>query len=1006
MKKYSHSYQCSRCGKFWKTGFQLNRHEKTCEGSVVHKFPGGVYRPAPSLFEQLKEQGIEVPERLKYYPYWATYDIEVMLVSQQDLNNTDKLEWTQKHVPASVSICSNVPEFTEPVCLISHGNPHELVAEMVEHLESISAAAEANLMEDPEMEALFESIEQKLEEQEEEEEEEAEEEEENDEETPPKKKPVPPLFKLKAKLEGHLAQLPVVGFNSGKYDINALKAFLMPILMDDLKFTIKKTNTFMCLSSERLRFLDILSFLAPGFSYAKFLKAYGCTQTKGFFPYEWFDSLDKLEQTCLPPSQAFHSTLRNEDISEEDYAYCQRVWQEHNMQTMRDFLEWYNNLDVEPFCEAIQKMSDFWKEKNIDMLKQGISIPGVTLIYLFATLPQDTFFTLFREKDKDLYYTLRDNMVGGPSIIFHRYHEKGKTKIRQVEMEAVGRDPNLCQGVVGYDANALYLWSIMQEMPTGHYARRRAETGFRKEYKHTSEEALEWMEWLNVSRGLQLQHEANGSEKRVGRRGLPVDGFDQASATAFQYHGCYWHGCKCQGDTTNAVNGKTMAELRERTEAISTYLRKVLGEGHLVEMWGCQWAAMKRNHPEIREFLRSRFGRPLDRKLTLTEAEILEAVQNDTLFGIVECDIHVPDPLKAHFSEMPPVFKNTEISREDIGPFMKAFAEDNNIMPKPRRSLIGSFFATKIMLATPLLKWYLAHGLEVPKIYQVVEYTPKRCFEPFGNAVSNARRAGDRDPDQAIIADTMKLVGNSSYGKTITNQERHRNVEYCSEMKASQLVNESYFRGLVSIDANTYEVEKCKKTIKLNLPSTIGFFVYQNAKWRMLEFYYDCVDKYLDRSDFQLCEMDTDSAYMALSGESVESLVKPELREAFEADKANWFPRTDTPEHRAYDKRKPGLFKEEWQGDGIIGLCSKTYYCFGAKDKFSCKGVSKGLNAIDKDKYLNVLLTQRPSSGVNRGFRTVNNTMYTYNQVRDGFSYFYPKRKVLDDGVSTQPLDI
>ncbi|XP_068757901.1 uncharacterized protein [Montipora capricornis] len=126
-----------------------------------------------------------------------------------------------------------------------------------------------------------------------------------------------------------------------------------------------------------------------------------------------------------------------------------------------------------------------------------------------------------------------------------------------------------------------------------------------------------------------------------------------------------------------------------------------------------------------------------------------------------------------------------------------------------------------------------------PKIYQVVEYTPKRCFEPFGNAVSDARRAGDQDPDQAIIADTMKLVGNSRYGKTITNQERHRNVEYCSEIKASQLLNESYFRGLVSIDANTYEVEPCKKTMKLNLPSTIGFFVYQNAKRRMLEFYYD-----------------------------------------------------------------------------------------------------------------------------------------------------------------------
>ena len=63
--------------------------------------------------------------------------------------------------------------------------------------------------------------------------------------------------------------------------------------------------------------------------------------------------------------------------------------------------------------------------------------------------------------------------------------------------------------------------------------------------------------------------------------------------------------------------------------------------------------------------------------------------------------------------------------------------------------------------------------------------------------------------------------------------------------------------------------------------------------------------------------MDTDCAYMALSGESVKRLVKPELHEVFEADKANWFPCTDTPEHRAYNKRKPGLFKE-WKGDGMI----------------------------------------------------------------------------------------
>ena len=66
-----------------------------------------------------------------------------------------------------------------------------------------------------------------------------------------------------------------------------------------------------------------------------------------------------------------------------------------------------------------------------------------------------------------------------------------------------------------------------------------------------------------------------------------------------------------------------------------------------------------------------------------------------------------------------------------------------------------------------------------------------------------------------------------------------------------------------------------------------------------------------------------------------------------------------------------------------MGLCSKTYYCFGAKDKFSCNGVNKKCNDINKDKYLQVLLSKQNSGGVNRGFRVVNNTVYTYTQVQD-----------------------
>ncbi|CAB4010888.1 Hypothetical predicted protein [Paramuricea clavata] len=58
--------------------------------------------------------------------------------------------------------------------------------------------------------------------------------------------------------------------------------------------------------------------------------------------------------------------------------------------------------------------------------------------------------------------------------------------------------------------------------------------------------------------------------------------------------------------------------------------------------------------------------------------------------------------------------------------------------------------------------------------------------------------------------------------------------------------------------------------------------------------------------------MDTDSAYIAISGENIEELVKPELRDEFETDKSNWFPHTDSVENARYDKRNHGYSK--WNG--------------------------------------------------------------------------------------------
>ena len=827
MKSYSHSYMCSKCeNSLWKYPSLLKRHELTCEAGVNQIYKGGVYHTTPSIFQRLNDEGITVPEALRFYPFRATFDFECYFDRDNVPADTNTLQWSARHVPLSVSVASNVPGHEDAQCYITNGDSDKLVADMMSHLHAVSDAAFESLK--PSYESVLDKLKMLKEEWDSAEEECGLEEAENEDEVARKNR-TNPFKKLLDQLFSWLHQLPVIGFNSGRYDLNVIKQFFIPYLLkpseddeiDETRFVIKRQNTFMCFSTNKLKFVDICNYLAPGFSYDKYLKAYGCDLQKGHFPYEYMDGIGKLEDRALPPQAAFYSQLKSEEISDADYARCQAVWHDNQMTTMRDYLIWYNNRDVTPFLEAIAKQAAFYRDRHIDMFKDGISVPGLSLLYLFSNLPKDTFFTVFNNTNKDAHKLVKDNIVGGPAIIFHRYHEKGITKIRG--------GSELCRKIVGYDANALYLWALMQDMPTGWYVRRREENGFRPQQAQPyGQMAIQWLTRESDRTGCTIRHQGNGREKRVGK--LLVDGWCAKTRTAYQFHGCYFHGCpKCYDhEETNTLNGKTMGTLLADTKKHTTYLRRHV---KVVEMWECDWK--RERDPPPRQ------------KWKMTQNEILTAVIDGTLFGMIECDVRVPEHLQDHFAEMQPIFKNTTVTRDDIGPFMRQYAEEHDIMSTPRRMLVGSFHGIKLLLTTPLLRWYLAHGLVVDRVYQVVEYSPKPCFQHFGESVSTARRNGDVDPDKSIFADTMKLLGNSAYGKTVTNVDRHRDIKYCKEVGTSRPISNKRFRQLDVVSEDAYEVTSNKARVKYDLPLHIGFFVYQYAKLRMLQFYYDFVDRYV-----------------------------------------------------------------------------------------------------------------------------------------------------------------
>jgi len=818
LDSYTSFFVCQSCSRKFARRFCLTRHTCKKAEETRRSFPGGAWEPPKSPFDDINLLPDVEVEKV-YYEYRIAYDIECFLDTENLPESTEKVEFTSSHRLLSVSVCSNVPGHTEPVCLVRDPGvtEQELVDSFVALLGLISEEAGALMRK--RCSSAFAQLEAAAQRA-------------SDAEKEFGDKPYSKQASREARkidrvierLEAWCDVVPVVGFNSQKYDMNVLKACLVRSLNDagqETRFVVKRTNSMTCVETSTLRFVDVCNFIAPGYSYDKYLRAFGCDANKGYFPYEWMDRLSKLAATELPPREAFYSSLRGKALPDEDYAVCVAAWRLYGMTTFRDFLVWYNNLDVQPMLQALDRQAGLYKTKNIDMLKDAVSLPGLAVHWLFNELPplsppgtevadgdlhksirQSQPVMLLREEDAPLYQLLKANTVGGPSIVFHRKHVAGETRLREA---VYGKSAELCHRVVGYDANALYLYCIGQEMPTGTPKRwvldEETQT-FEESVARGSKTAHGWLEWESRMRGSRIQHEKNGREVRLGEHGLPVDGFCRSSRTVFQFHGCYWHGHPC-GNGSQSRSAQFSEEEKKRryndTLEKTRYLRS-LGYKVVVK-WECEWRADVEDDPEKKRFLYVLFSAFYGRRTGGESMDKwLSRVKTGSFFGLIECDIHVPTALEDKFSEMAPIFKNVLVGRNELGEHMKPFAEASGYLKRASRMLIGSTKGVKLLLHSALLSWYLSHGLVVTKIYQLFEYAPRRVFETFVDSVSEARRKGDADDDLKILADMSKLVGNSLYGKTITNKDEHKDIRYVEGHRAaSDLVALNRFFSILEL---------------------------------------------------------------------------------------------------------------------------------------------------------------------------------------------------------------
>ena len=504
-----------------------------------------------------------------------------------------------------------------------------------------------------------------------------------------------------------------------------------------------------------------------------------------------------------------------------------------------------------------------------------------------------------------------------------------------------------------------------------------------------------------------------------------ADGISYHCNTVFEAMGCYYHYYPCQEarpslPDTHIERGVTK---RQQDEVRRDYIQQK--DNQIVEMLDCEWWSLYKTDTSVTSHLRENF--PYNG--SLSEEGLMRGIIDWRLFGYVQCDVEVPEHLRDYFSNFPLIFKNTVVSRDVIGNLMKQYAEKENIMVQTRWMLMSSFILTNGTIISPLLLFYLQLGLVCKKVHRTVQYTPRNCFDNFVQFAVDARGQRDENPNSSVVAETLKLLANSSYGCQTMDRRRHTVTKYLTDEKTHNAFISKMFKPLNHITYPLYEVELVKSENEHSEPILVVFFILQYAKLRMLELYCNFFVDSVKRKILWFWQIRrTWNGYRL----PLLSHVRRKFGRCFCSRKTSWmgpvtfyrlhwelycesyrhfFPRTCFNAHKKHDKRESGLFKEEFRCAKMLCLCSKTYCSYDKqtnKYKFSSKGLNKRTLEDSGDsgpmsKYRKVLEESVNVTSTNRRFRTNQHNVATYEQTMKGLSYFYSKRILEENEIHTKP---
>ena len=138
---------------------------------------------------------------------------------------------------------------------------------------------------------------------------------------------------------------------------------------------------------------------------------------KRVFPYDWFDSIEKLNEKNLPPIEEFYSKLNEKNISEEDYEHAKKVWKKFKIKNMREYHDLYLKTDVLLLADIFENFRKVCKKYyNLDPAWY-YTTPGLA----WDAMLKMTQVELELLSDPQMYLMLENGKRGGIAVVSKRY---------------------------------------------------------------------------------------------------------------------------------------------------------------------------------------------------------------------------------------------------------------------------------------------------------------------------------------------------------------------------------------------------------------------------------------------------------------------------------------------------------------------------------------------------------------------------------------------------------